>query len=385
VPNFISVLRHFLLKYVFKQHEEFGFFLGSMKQEGTPIAFINPEEIWKKEPLKKKIISILKLSWKPTEQLVETAAEEIFFTSIFGTGADYGEGLFRINEWHNSRLWHFDYISEFDAKRAKGIDAMSILIRTRHRFSTSQHLHLKLAENADAMCMLLHPMVVKLPVRSIQHYLDLHCAFAFNEIRKANFPNADDLISYIYELQFIQQKIALSLHEYLSLVNYNEKQKANALLIKAELSAITVADTVFTYLKASIEKIMVVIALTFGIKNLDSKKTHKAKIDLLENVIQQTVKEQFYYSFIFEFLKAENLDALNNYRTGILHKRGIADLQPHNYLGQEATNVPLKKIFLALIEHHSKNTAVLIGAYALLSDELVKIDPPTIKPWHLPM
>ena len=50
-------------------------------------------------------------------------------------------------------------------------------------------------------------------------------SFLASTFDRSNYENADDLISYIYELQYIQQKIALTLHEFLYLVDYNEKQK----------------------------------------------------------------------------------------------------------------------------------------------------------------
>ena len=100
--------------------------------------------------------------------------------------------------------------------------------------------------------------------------------------------------------------------------------------------------------------------------------------------LKETKKKHYDFSLI-RFIKSENLDELNNFRTGILHKKGISDLQPHNYVGQEAESLPLKKIFDILIEQQSKNTAVLIGTYSLLTDELVKINPPRINPSEIPL
>ena len=68
----------------------------------------------------------------------------------------------------------------------------------------------------------------------------------------------------------------------------------------------------------------------------------------------------------------------------ILHKKGISDLQPHSYVGQSAIDNPLKKIFSVLMEQHVTNSAVLIGTYAMLTDELVRLNPPTISPFDLP-
>jgi hypothetical protein len=79
-----------------------------------------------------------------------------------------------------------------------------------------------------------------------------------------------------------------------------------------------------------------------------------------------------------EFLTSKNLEELNNYRTGLLHKKGIADLQPHNYVGVKPEDLPIAKIYHVLHEQHAKNTAMLLCALALLTDELVSADPPTL-------
>lgn len=378
------MLIEFLIKYIFRQEPQIVIFLGTVKQKGSTISYINSANIWRKESFSIKIKSILTFNWKPSEDLVQKASKENLNQTIYGYEKDYNEGLFKINSWHNSRHWNLENLNEFDKEKSESLDALTILIRTSHRRLTSNSLHLNIADRAEFICCLLHPMVVKIPVTSIIHYVDIHSAFTFNEIRKANFPNANDLISYIYELQFIQQKIALSLHELVCLIDYVEKNKSNSLLIKAELSSISEVETIFAYLKASIEKTIVIIGLTFGIKNLESKKTHKSKIESLIKDIPERVKDLFYYDFVFNFISSESLDSLNNYRTGILHKKGISDLQPHSYFGKKSDESPLKKMFSVLMEQHALNSAVLIGSYAMLTDELVRLVPPDVSPFELP-
>ncbi|MFD2286374.1 hypothetical protein GJU39_00435 [Pedobacter petrophilus] len=378
------MLSNFLIKHIFRQEPEIGIFLGTVKQKGSTIAYVNSANIWRKETLNTKIKSIFTFNWIPSEDLIQTASKETLNQAIYGYETDYNEGLFKINSWHNSQHWNLEDLTEFDKKKSESLDALTILIRTSHRRLTSNSLHISIAKRAEFICVLLHPMVVKIPVTSVIHYVDIHSAFAFNEIRKANFPNADDLISYIYELQFIQQKIALSLHELVYLIDYAEKNKSNSLLIKAELSSISEVETIFAYLKASIEKTIVIIGLTFGIKNLETKKTHKSKIDALIKDIPQRVKELFYYEFVFNFISSESLDSLNNHRTGILHKKGISDLQPHSYLGKKSEENPLKKMFSVIMQQHAINSAVLIGTYAMLTDELVRLVPPDISPFDIP-
>jgi hypothetical protein len=223
-------------------------------------------------------------------------------------------------------------------------------------------------------------MVVKIPVVSLQHFMEVNVLYSFNAIRAAKHPHADDLIAYLYELLFLQQKIAISLHEFLRLTDYALRQKKEALFINAEINAILGADLVFTYLKASIEKMIVLLGLTHEIVNLDAKKTHRSKMEALLKALPKKVTEQYYWNFVHEFIRSENLDELNNFRSGLLHKKGIADLQPHNYFNKQAEQIPLWQIFTILHEQHAKNTAVLLGILAILTDKLVELDPP-----HTPM
>jgi hypothetical protein len=220
-------------------------------------------------------------------------------------------------------------------------------------------------------------MVIKMPVVSLWHYLDLHSEYAFNAIRKANHPHSDDLISYLYDILYIQQKIAISLHDFIRTTEHAETKKKDSLLMLAEVDAIRYGDLVFTYLKASIEKTVVLLGLTHGIKNLENKKTHSAKLSALLIGMPPSVTQQAYWEFVYEFIKPEKLEELNNYRTGLLHKKGTSKLQPHQYVGTKGAATPLVEIFSILLEQHAKNTAVLLGVLAILTDELVKRDPPS--------
>lgn len=375
----------FLLKYWFRQDEEIGILLGTIRQKGSPIAFVRPEKIWQQETFKKKIQSICTLNWKPSEHLLDKISREVFYEDIFGYPSDYNEALFKINYWHNSKEWDLSHLTENDVNKAESLDALAVLLNTKHRRLTSNYLHLHLFDKVPSICTLLHPMVVKIPVTSIQYCTEIHNAFAFNEIRVANIENTDDIISYIYELQNLQMKTAMSLHELIYLIDYNEKNKGEALLLQAELSAISEAETIINYLKATIEKIIVLIGLMFNLKNLETKKTHKEKLVALYKVIPENVKNLFYFELIQELIKSESIQELNNYRTGLLHKKGISKLQPHSFVGQNVNDLPLRDLFSFMIEQHSKNSAVIISTYALLTDKLVELKRPNIKYEDLPL
>jgi hypothetical protein len=378
------MISKFIIKYWFRKDTELGILLGSVRQKGSPIAFVKTEKIWEQETLSKKTKSLLSFNWKPSEHLLDKISRQAFYEDVFGCPSDYNEGLFKINYWHNSKEWDLSSLVEDDTKKADSLDALGVLLNTKHRRLTSTHLHLHLFEKAPMICTLLHPMVVKIPVTTIQYCIEIHSAYAFNEIKIAKIESSDDIVSYVYELQYLQIKAALSLHELIYLIDYNEKNKGTALLIQAELSAISEAETIITYLKATIEKIVVLMGLIFGLKNLETKKTHKSKLDALYKAIPEKIKQLFYFGIIEEFIKSESIEELNNYRTGLLHKKGISNLQPHSFVGQKANNVPLREIFLFLIEQHRKNSVVLIATYAILTDKLVELKRPNIRYEELP-
>ncbi|MBA3682141.1 MAG: hypothetical protein H0W73_13430 [Bacteroidetes bacterium] len=372
----------FLLKYYFRVEKETPVFLGTKTQKGSIFVVIRNNEIWRKESFRKKLKCLASSKWTPNEVMLQDCAKKIFMKNIFGTKSDYADKLFELMSWHNSRDWNFEEMSDLDIVKSSGLYSTTVLTRLRYR-STSKNLNLNLLDYAPLMCKLSNPMVVKIPIISFQYFLDIHSAFTFNSIRKSKHENAEDLISYLYDVLFLQQKIAVSLHEYLRLIHYVEAQKDMALFTTAEINAITAADLVFSYLKASIEKSIVILGLTHGIRNIDSKKTHQAKLNALMALPKEII-DNYYCQFVMEFIKSENLDELNIYRSGLLHKKGISDLQPHSYVGKQSENVPLKKIFQILHEQHSKNTIALIGVLAILTDELVRLDPPNMSFSEIP-
>ena len=373
-----------IIKYWFRKDIEFGVLLGSVRQKGSPVAFISLEEIWVQEKFNKKLKSFVSFKWEPSEHLLARISREVFYEQVFGLPSDYNSGLFKINRWHNSRKWETSSLTDKDTEKADSLVVLAVALRNKHNNITSDFLHLHLFDKVPIICTLLHPMVVKVPVTSIQFYIEIHNAFSFNEIRYAEIENSDEIVSYIYELQNLQIKIALSLHELIYQIDYNEKNKGNSLLIQAEISAIIEAESIINYLKATIEKIIVILGLIFNLKNLETKKTHKSKLDALDKVIPEEVKELFYYELIKDLIKSESIEELNNFRTGLLHKKGISNLQPHSFIGKEAKDVPLKQIFSFLMEQHSKNSAVLISTYALLTDKLVELKMPNVEIEDLP-
>ena len=154
------MLSKILLKYLFRTESEFSLLFGTELQKGSPIIYVSSLGVWKKESFKKKIKSILSIKYYPTEQILEKAGKETVMETIFGNKENYGEELYRINLWHNSKIWNFDELTDFDLKRSNALESMTILIRTRHRSMTSNYLHLDIAEKSKSICILLHSMAL---------------------------------------------------------------------------------------------------------------------------------------------------------------------------------------------------------------------------------
>jgi hypothetical protein len=379
-------MHDFIVKKLLKQDKDFYVSLVDIgiNKQGIPIATIPPQLAWCRERATNKIKGLFTLKWIPHNDLLYQIATELFFEEIFGSTEDMGKPLFDLMRWHFDRDWKLDHLSKADIKKSEALEAMTVLTRRRYWEATSPNLNMRLAINAPDVCALLYPIVAKVPIRSIQYFIDVHSSYAFNSIRKSGHQNADDIIAYLYEVLFLQQKIAICLHTYICSTDLTYTNKKNAVLIKNETDAIISAEAIFTYLKASIEKTIALLGCIYGMSNLDSKKTHKAKISALNGGVPEKVKEQAYFKFVSEYISSQNIDELNKYRTGLLHKKGISDLQPHNYYNKSDTHKYLTDLFDVLFQQHIINSAIIICTNALLTDELIKLDPADFKLSDLP-
>jgi hypothetical protein len=358
------------LQYYFKLPPDAVRVLGKYNQKGAQMAVVYLDKLWQETPMATKILNVLKFNWIPSEAIIAAKAKEVFMDTVFGTEHDYGHKLYELMAWHNSRKWELKELTETDLAKVEALNGVFILTRLRHKEVTSDYLRLNLAKKAPMMVILVHPLVVKIPVVSLQYALEIDAAFAFNSIREAQHPFANDLIAFIYETIFIQQKIATSLHQIVKLIHTTLEKSDDAVLLTAEFDAIKEVAHVVSDLKAMIEKMMSIIALTYEETKLDTKKTHVAKLTALERIIPEKAKQQFYYQFIFNQISSEAMQELNNLRTGLMHKKGVSSLQPHSFLSKKAVDAPLLPMFDTLMEQHSKNTAVFLGVLALLTDDL---------------
>lgn len=360
-----------VLKGILGLPEDMTVMLAHPPQPSALLAVIDPLPVWRQESLIKKVSIFFLRKWEPTEALIAAAARQCFAEEIFGPESDYGDSLFGLMVDHHSRTWDFSALMDEDSSRSKALESMTVLTDLRfHGIASHPSLNLNLAQRVPQVCELVHPMVSCIPVISLRYFLRVHSRFAFAAIRRSSHPQADDIIAYLYELLFLQQKAATSLLEFLRLAAYARIEKDEAQLINAEINAIIGADAVFSHLKASIEKTISLVALTHGLTGMDGRKTHALKLNALRRALPQVVQETPYCQFLMERNSSASLDDLNRYRSGLLHKKGIADLQPHNYVDVKARALPLLRVFEVLHDQHADNTATLLCGLALLTDEL---------------
>lgn len=359
-------------------------FLGGRPRQWAPYVRIESRALWAAESRANKARALLRGRWQPGEPLIQADAWVSYRRLYFGGDEDGGDHLAILNDWHFAREWDLDALTEKDRERADALATFTVLTHLRYKHVASSRLNLRLAERVPYMADLVYPMVAKTPVFSLRYFLDLHAHYAFNAVRRAQHPHADDVIALLYDLLFLQQKTAIALLEYTRLMSHAELHKGAAQITNAEVEAIMAADGLFAYLKASVEKTIALVGATHGIRNLDAKKEHKKRVAALREGLPKGVENLPYGAFLFEMVGTEHLEDLNDYRTGLLHKKGIADLQPHAYVARDAMESPFRKVFGVLHEQHSKNTALLLVALALLTDKLVQLDRPPFGPEDIP-
>ena len=225
--------------------------LGDRPREQAPYVQIESLALWEAEPLSRKLLALLRGRWKPSEALIQSRGREAFRRFYFGGDEDAGDHLAIINDWHLRREWNLDSLTDADRDRAQALAALAVLTHRRYEHLKASPLNLQLVIRSPYITDLVYPMVAKTPVLSLQYFLELHVSFTFNAVRHAKHEHADAVISFLYELLFLQQKTAVALLEYADLTTHAHRHKGDAWLLDAEVKAIMAADVLFGYLKAS--------------------------------------------------------------------------------------------------------------------------------------
>jgi len=344
------------------------------------VALLCPMALWRNYSLREKLRHLIARRWIPSDEETLDAARRTLLADYFGPPEDLGDVLFDLMYEHWQKPHKLDQLTEHDKRRADALRVYTVSTRNRLcRIVSSPPLNLHLLRRSPLLCMLVAPMVVKVPVSSLRFFLEIDVDFAFNEIRRSDHPHANDLISLLYETLFLQQKIAITLSQLLQHVWETASQKTDVIFLAAEANIIMAADLLFAYEKASVEKTVALVGHTLSL-SLEGKKKHKQRFEALRKALEPWAGKTYYADMLLSFVSSEALQELNSYRTGLLHSHGIAELQPHNYVRQGADNAVLMRLFTVLHEQHAKNTASLLAALALLTDDLVRRQPPEFIP-----
>jgi hypothetical protein len=355
------------------------------RQSEDPIVYLSPlgvgtlfvrvplAEVWRKTPSSVRIGAVLRLRWHPDEKEIDAIGRASMCWSLFGDHADFGPPLLMLTSWRASECSMPPVSSDQDELKAEALEASGILTRIRIGEAHDHgQLALGLACTAPFVCDLVFPLSVKTPVLALRTHLEVDARFAFRSVREANHPLADNIVAFLYELLLLQQKTVATLDEFLRAADYARRHKRQSMLIVAELNATMFAETVFMYLKATIEKTLALVGNTLGLPQIENYKEHKKRVEALRRHLPEPMQTLPYVAYLLELLASENHRDVNAFRSGILHKKGIADLQPHSYVSTHPDQSPLWAVFSVMKEQHMKNTAALIAALAILTDDLVE-------------
>lgn len=348
--------------------------LSENPRSGTLIVKVDVVEAWKKEKFLIKFKSLFFLGYKPSSHIVSKLLINNLNEDYFGNYWDFSEAIREVILWHYSLPNNIENLNDSDQECTHGIESSGVITRFRlFPYRKTGEFNLSLFSKYPHICLLISPMVAKFPVRSIKNHLDLDFYFAFNEIRKAKHPCADELIRLTYDLFLIQHKITLGRIDLSELIEKSDKSTSDLSIYSVD--AVRIFDGLIAYLKATIEKATCLLGLIYEIKDLDSKGKHQARMNSLNKKIPQIVKDQYYWDFIMDQLDYKKLEPLNNFRTGILHKKGISKTQPHNLIKDKENN-NLKEFYQFVTTQHTNNTAMLICVFAIFTDKLVEIQKP---------
>lgn len=351
-------------------------------QRGGLVITLSKKEILKQLTFIQKILFLLGLrhvrNIEDMEGRISNLVTRIAHDEIFGYEPDFGRSLFTINMEISKKNWSVEkYLTPKDLEKADAIVASNIIIRNRFIGLMSEPpLNLALYNAHPEVCLTIPPMTPYVLVQSMRYFVDVNPHYTFCAIRKSNHKNKDELIAYLYELLNRQSMNASSLLEYLDLCHTIQKKKGDSALIKEEQDAAEKANSLFTDLKAFIEKVMAFVGVVYGDTSVDSAGKHKTREKKVSSHIRESFKKNPYYELFIKYIKPESFKELDNYRTGTLHKKGSSDMQPHSFVGKKFDDTPLKKLLTLLVKHHQRNSLALVSALAIMTDELVNMEAP---------
>jgi hypothetical protein len=302
---------------------------------------------------------------------------EAFLEDQVGGDEDFGPDLLRLVWLHNHRRWSRTALTKQDTEKADGLLHFTLLTNLRYRRFGGSYppLNLQLAKRWPILKMLLYVMSVRVPVESIRYFVQVSPKCIFDAVRRSLHPRSDEIISYLYEILFLQQKTAVALFDFLTLASEIRKSKQDAVLVREELDQVLRADLLIVYLKSTLEKSIALVAAIRLVSGLENKHRHAARVRAIEEALLPIPENGHYVELFLDMIKSDNFSEIDRLRSGLVHKRGVAGLQPHSYAGVSPKDLPDLDLYAKLHEQHSKNSAVVLAALAMLTDDLVRREP----------
>lgn len=351
-------------------------------QKGGLLITLSKREILKELAFIQKILFLLGLrhliSTEDMECRIGNLVTRIAHDEIFGYAPDFGKVLFTINVEISNKNWEVEkHLTLKDLEKADAIGSSNIIVRNRFIGLVSEpQLSMQLFDNDPEVCSTIVTMAPYVLVQSIRYFVDINLHYTFSAIRKSNHAKKDDLIAYIYELLDLQSKNAASLLDYLELCHTIQQKKGDSVLIKEEQDAVEKANLIILRLKSFIEKIMAFWGVVYRDTSVDSAGKHKTREKKINNYIRESYKKHPYYQLLTAYIKSESFADLDKYRTGILHKKGSSDMQPHSFAGKKFDDTPFRKLLAVIMEHRQRSSIALVSVLAVMTDELLKMESP---------
>ena len=283
------------------------------RQSEDPVVYLSPlgvgtlfvrvplTEVWRRTPTNVRIGAFLRLRWYPDDKEIDAIGRASMCWSLFGEHADFGPPLLILTSWRASEYSMPPVSSDQDELKAEALEVSAILTRMRIGEAHDHgQLALGLARSAPFVCDLVFPLSVKTPVLAFRTHLEVDARFAFRSVREAKHPLADSIVAFLYELLLLQQKTVATLDEFLRAVDYAKRHKEQSMLIVAELNATMFAESVFMYLKATIEKTLALVGNVLGLPQIENHKEHKKRVEALRRHIPEPMKALPYVAFLLE-------------------------------------------------------------------------------------
>ena len=362
--------------------EDFVVPMSAPVKKGSLTAIVYAKDLWDKHPLSYRLKSLLKGVFQPSDEILFTEAESVLLESHFGSDSDFGRVLLQLTVAKETLPPMDDKVySELDADRAHALQVMAYQHTNKLRQIESNFpLGLSLVDYGVEFAFLTVPMTVAVPVHSIRWFIDIDYLRAMFNIRRAIPDRGDQVGDYLYEVCILQVKTSAALDKIREATAETDSDKSDSLFGSSEIDIIVATDSVISYLKATTEKILMLLASAYGIPNLDSETKHKKRVAKLQKHLPNWTRKAYYFDTIWELLSADNLESLNNFRTGLLHKKGVSQLQPHSFVGIRPEDQPSRNLLQFSHEQHRRNSLALLCVLALVVDEIVQKKEPSFSP-----